>query len=144
MQRRVGVLFAITVLISILLGACGMRTTSEEDDKKAAINVVLAHEQGVQAYDFDKVDSLHTPDARAIEEFYPHPFEPAERRGYQAYKDVGMRIVYHPQDAVADVRGNIAWVTVALHSSWTADTPARRAMLGGREWRGTYVESFIW
>ena len=37
MQRRVGVLLAITVLISIVLGACGTRTASEEDDKKAAI-----------------------------------------------------------------------------------------------------------
>jgi ketosteroid isomerase-like protein len=142
-SAKLGVLFATTILISIVLSACGTRTTSEEDDKKAAINVVLAHEQGVQAYDFDRVDSLHTPDARSIEESYPHPFEPDERRSYQAYKDVGMRIVYHPQDAVADMRGNIAWVTVTLHSVWTANTPAGRAMLGGKEWRGTYVESFI-
>ena len=59
------------------------RTAPEEDDKQAAINVVLAHERAVQAYDFDKVDSLHTPDARVIEESYPHPFEPDERRGWQ-------------------------------------------------------------
>ena len=26
---------------------------------------VLAYEQAVQGYDFDKVDSLHTPDARS-------------------------------------------------------------------------------
>jgi S1-C subfamily serine protease len=32
---------------------------------------------------------------------------------------------------------------VTLHSIWTADTPAGQAMLGGRPWRGTYVESFI-
>jgi len=143
MQPRAGVLFAITVLISIVLGACGTRTTSEADDKRAAINVVLAHEQACQTYDFDKLDSLHTPDSRGIEESYPHPFEPGERQGYQAYKDAGMRIDYHPQDAVAEVRGNVAWVTMTLHSVWTADTPAGRAMLGGSEWRGTYVESHI-
>jgi membrane-associated protease RseP (regulator of RpoE activity) len=54
-----------------------------------------------------------------------------------------MRIDYHPQDAVAEVRGNVAWVTMTLHSIWTADTPVGRAMLGGSEWRGTYVESHI-
>ena len=133
----------MTVVIFVVLAACRTRTAPEEDDKKAAIDVVLAHEQACQTYDFDKLDSLHTPDSRGIEESYPHPFEPDERRGYQAYKDAGMRIDYHPQDAVADVRGNIAWVTVTLHSVWTADTPAGRAMLGGSEWRGTYVESFI-
>ena len=45
MQRRVEVLFATTVLIFFVLGACRTRTASEEDDKKAAVNVVLAHEQ---------------------------------------------------------------------------------------------------
>ena len=44
---------------------------------------------------------------------------------------------------MADVRGNIAWVTVNLHSVWTADTPAARAMLGGSVWHVTFVESFI-
>jgi len=143
MQRRVGVLFATTVLIFFVPAACRTRTASEEDDKKTAINVVLAHEQAVQAYDFDKVDSLHTPDARGIEESYPHPLEPDERRSYQAYKDAGIRIDYHPQDAVAEVRANVAWVTVTLHSVWTADTPAGQAMLGVREGYATYVESFI-
>ncbi len=144
MQRRVGVLFAITVFISIVLGACGTRTTSEEDDKKAAINVVLAHELACQNYDFDKLDSLHTPDSRGIEASYPRPFEPEARQSYQANKDAGVRIDYHPQDAVAEVRGDVAWVTVTLHSVWTADTPVGRAMLGGGSvLHATYVESFI-
>ncbi len=143
MQRRVGVLFATTVLIFFVLAACRTRTASEEDDKKAAINVVLAHEQACQTYDFDKLDSLHTPDSRGIEESYPQPFEPDERRSYQAYKDAGVRIDYHPQDTVAEVRGNVAWVTITLHSVWTADTPAGQAMLGGGVWHVTYVESFI-
>jgi ketosteroid isomerase-like protein len=143
MQRRVGMLFATAVLISMVLGACKTRTASEEDDKKAAINVVLEHQRGCQAYDFDKVDSLHTPDARGMEESYPHPFEPDERQGYQSYKDAGVHIDYHPQDAVAEVRGDVAWVTVTLHSIWTADTAAGRALLWGNEWRVTFVESFI-
>jgi hypothetical protein len=104
--------------------------------------VVQAHEQSCQTYDFDKLDSLHTPDSRGIEESYPQPFEPDARRSYQAYKDAGIRIDDHPQDAVAEVRGSVAWVTVTLHSVWTADTPAGQAMGGVRERHATYVESF--
>jgi S1-C subfamily serine protease len=32
---------------------------------------------------------------------------------------------------------------VTLHSIWTADTPAGRAILGGSVWHATFVESFI-
>src|ERR1700691_6650530 len=85
-QRRAGMLFATTVLIFIVLAACRTRTASVEDDKKAAINVVLAHEKEVQAYDFDKVDSLHTPDARVIEESYPTPFKPNNAKGRKVKK----------------------------------------------------------
>src|ERR1700683_4913484 len=144
MQRQAGVLFATTVLIFCVLAGCRTRTASEEDDKKAAINVVLAHELACQTYDFDKEDSLHTPDARVIEESYPHPLEPEQRQSYQVYKDAGVRIDYHPQDAVAEVRGNVAWVTMTLHSIWTADTPAGPGALGGRTvWHATYVESHV-
>jgi ketosteroid isomerase-like protein len=143
MRRRVGALFATTVLIVLVLAANRTRTAAQQDDKQAVIDVVLAHEQACQTYDFDKVDSLHTPDARVIEESYPHPLEPDQRRSYQVYKDAGIRIDYHPQDAVAEVRGNVAWVTVTLHSVWTADTPAGQAMLGAKVGYATYVESFI-
>jgi ketosteroid isomerase-like protein len=119
------------------------RTVSEQDDQNAAINVVLAHEKAVQEYDLDKVDSLHTPDARVIEDSYPHPFEPDERQSWQINKDAGIHVAYDSQDAVADVRGNVAWVTLALHSVWKADTPVARAMLGVREGYATYVETFI-
>jgi membrane-associated protease RseP (regulator of RpoE activity) len=143
MQRRVEVLFAMTVLLSFVLAACRTRTASEEDDKKAAIDLVLAYEHAVQTYDFDKFDSLNTPDARAIEESKPQPFEPGERRDWQFNKDAGVHVDYQPQDAVADVRGNVAWVTLTLHSTWAADTPVGRAILGGSAWRATFVETFI-
>ncbi|MGD0545342.1 MAG: PDZ domain-containing protein [Candidatus Acidiferrales bacterium] len=144
MRRRVGVPLATIILLFFVLAAYRTRTAAaQEDDKQAAINVVLAHEVACQAYDFDKLDSLHTPDSRGIEESYPQPFEPDARQSYQADKDAGIHIDYHPQDAVAEVRGDVAWVTVTLHSVWTADTSAGRAMLGGSEWHVTFVESFV-
>jgi ketosteroid isomerase-like protein len=142
-ERRVEVLFATVILIFFMLAACRTRTAPQLDDKQAAINVVLAHERAVQQYDFDKVDSLHTPDARVIEESYPHPFEPAERQDWQVYKDAGVHVEYHPRDAMAEVQGDVAWVTLTLPSVWTADTPAAQAMLGAREGYATYVESFV-
>jgi hypothetical protein len=84
---------------------------SAEDDKKAVIHVVLAHELACQSYDFDSLDSLHTADSRGMEESYPQPFEPGARQSYQALKDAGVRIDYHPQDAVAEVRGLAAGFT---------------------------------
>ncbi|MGA8304595.1 MAG: hypothetical protein WB723_02900 [Candidatus Acidiferrales bacterium] len=78
-----------------------------------------------------------------IEDSFPHAFEPDERRGWQLNKNAALHVDYRPQDAVAEVRGNVAWVTVTLHSAWTADTPAGRAKLGGSAWHGTYVETFI-
>ena len=119
-------------------------TASEEDEKKAAIAVVLAHEQAVQSYDFDKVDALHTADSRGIEESYPEPRrKPQYVETFGPLKDAGVRINYHPQDAVAEVRGDVAWITVTMHSVWTADTSAGRALLAGNEWRATFVESWV-
>jgi hypothetical protein len=54
MQRRVGVLFVTAVLLFFVLAACRTPTAPEEDDKKAAIKVVLAHEKAVQEYDLDE------------------------------------------------------------------------------------------
>jgi hypothetical protein len=48
--------------------------------RRKSSNVVPAHEQAIRAYDFAKLDTLHTPDAGVIAESYPHPPEPDERR----------------------------------------------------------------
>jgi PDZ domain/SnoaL-like domain len=143
MQRRIGTLIATMVLIIVTSAYRTLRPSEYEDAKKAAVDVVLAYELAVQTYDFDKLDSLNTAEARLIDGGYPQLLEPGERRAFQQYKDASMRIDYHPQDAVAQVQGNFAWVTITLHSVWKADTAAGRAMLGGSEWHGTYVESFI-
>ncbi|MBV8461624.1 MAG: PDZ domain-containing protein [Candidatus Eremiobacteraeota bacterium] len=143
MRRRVGMLFVTMALILFALSGCRAGTLSEDGQKKAAITVVLAQERAVQMYDFDKDDSLWMPDARHIEESYPYPREPALRQSFQPMKNAGIRIDYHPQDAVADVRDDVAWVTLTLHSVWKADTPQGRMVLGGSEWRSTYVESFV-
>jgi hypothetical protein len=119
-------------------------TQSPEDDRKAAITVVLAHEQMCQSYDFDKFDSLHTPDFRGIEESYPQPRNKADFvEDYKALRDAGVHIDYHPQDAVAQVRGDVAWVTITLHSVWTAATPEGKAILDCNEWHATFVETHV-
>jgi hypothetical protein len=92
MRSRVGVLFTTTFLIILVLVASGTLKDSEENDNKAAINLVLLHEQECPTCDSDKLDSLHKPDSRGIEESYPHPFEPDERRGHQAYQEARTRL----------------------------------------------------
>jgi ketosteroid isomerase-like protein len=130
--------------LSAAQSSSATRAESEEGEKRAAIAVVLAHEQAVQSYDFDKVAALHTADSRGIEESYPQARrKPQYIETFGPLKDAGVRIDYHPQDAVAEVRGDVAWVTVTMHSVWTADTPAGRALLAGDEWRATFVESWV-
>ncbi|MBS0582234.1 MAG: PDZ domain-containing protein [Proteobacteria bacterium] len=143
MRFRIRLTFAAVALVVGLLAACGTRAKLQEDDKKAAINAALAFERAVQAYDFDKADSLVTPNARWIEESYSHPVEPDLRQTFQPFKDTGIRFEYGPRDAVANLENNVAVVTLTLHSTWTADTPAGRATLGGSKWRAIFVESMV-
>jgi PDZ domain/SnoaL-like domain len=143
MRRRSWAPFATALPICFVLTACRTHTAPKQDDKQAAIDVVLAHERAVQEFDFDKVDSLHTPEARVIEESRPQPLEPGERRDWEVNKDAGLHVAYDPQDATATVQGDVAWVTLTLHSAWTADTPVGQAMLGGSEWHGSWIETFI-
>jgi SnoaL-like domain len=133
--------FATGIFISIAV-ACVIRKASAEDEKIAAINVVLAHEKACETYDLEKLDSMHTVDSRGIEESYPEPTEPGPRQFYQLINNAGVHIDYHPEDAVAQVRGDVAWVTVTLHSLLTADNPAPRAMIGG-EWHVAFVKSSV-
>ena len=139
-MQRISLVFATIILvIACALPALAARAAAQEEDKKAAEHVVLAFERAVQEFDFDKADSLVTPDARWIEESYPHPVEPALRQDFQPFKDANMRIDNRPRDTVANVRGDVAWVTVTLESIWKADTPTARAMLGSSEWHVIYV-----
>jgi len=81
MRRRVGVPLATIILLFFVLAAYRTRTAAaQEDDKQAAINVVLAHEVACQAYDFDKLDSLHTPDSRGIESPIPSHSNPTHAK----------------------------------------------------------------
>jgi hypothetical protein len=105
--------------------------------------VLSWHELACQTYDFDKLNSLHTPDGQGIEESYPQPTMPGLAQSYQGLRDAGVRIDYHPQDAVAELRGDVAWVTITLRSIWKTDTPVGRTMLGGGEWHATFVESHV-
>lgn len=88
------------------------------------------------------IDGKAVSEARWIEEWYPQPEEPALRQGFQRFKAARGRVDYPPQDVEVRVRGDVAWITATLDSTWNADTEAGKAMLGGKsEARRVFVES---
>jgi len=143
-MQRISLVLATSVLVLSLpfLLRPGVRAASQEDDKKAAEQVVRSFEQAVQEYDFDRVDSFLTPDARWIENSYPCPVEPLLRRAFQTYKDAKIRIDYHPQDVVAHVSGDVAWVTITLNSTWDT-APDGKLWNGESEAHPIFVESEV-
>jgi len=121
-MQRISLRFAsILIVISFSFPfAPGARAASQEEDKRAAELVVRSFEKAVQEFDFDKADSFLTPDARWIEDSYPHPVEPWMRRVLQGQKDAKTRIDFHLQDCEVHVSGDVAWVTITLNSTWEA------------------------
>src|SRR5450432_535427 len=58
----------------LILAAIQTPPIAHHDDEKLAVEAaVRAYEQDLQEYDFDKANSLLTPDARWIEDSYPEP-----------------------------------------------------------------------
>lgn len=129
-------MFAVIIFVTaFVLVARGKQAAGQDDDKKAVENVVRGFEKAVQEFDFDKADSFTTPDARWVENSYPQPVEPGLRSRFLRIKDSRIRMDYHPRDVEVNIRGDVAWATVTLDSTWVAE--------GRAEWRTIYVESMI-
>jgi ketosteroid isomerase-like protein len=121
------------------------QATAQQDDKKAVENVVRTFDQALQEYDFAKVNSLFTPDARWIEESYPRLVTDEEgTKWFEDAKAAKVKIAYHFRDLEAHVNGEVAWVTDILDAAFQADTDAGRALIGGKnEWHPVFVESEV-
>jgi ketosteroid isomerase-like protein len=141
-MQRISLLFSLFVISFSFLLHPGVGAANQEDDKKAAEQVVRSFEQAVQEYDFDKADSLLTPDAHWIEFGYPTPVEPWLRQVFQKFKDAKVRIDYHPQDAEVHVSGDVAWVTITLNTTLEAG-PGAPLPNGRNHAHAIYVESEI-
>ncbi len=138
---------ALAVALLVTSGICSDRPSAQEDLKSEAEATVRVYEHACEQYDFAKANSMLAPGARWIEDSMPEPAEFTgdgwSKRWYE-YKAAKLRIDYRVRDLVATVHGETAWVTLALDSTFTADNKAALALNENqREWRGTFVESYV-
>jgi hypothetical protein len=118
--------------------------TAQPNEKQLIESTIQTFEHACESYDFDQANSLLTPDAQWIEDSYPEPAQFTAQSHWQNYKSAKLRINYHLRDFTTHINGDTAWSTLALDSTFTADNPAARALNENqKEWRGTFVETYV-
>jgi ketosteroid isomerase-like protein len=123
------------------------QASARGDETTAVEDTVRKYEHACEVFDFTTANSLLMPDARWIEDSYP---EAAKFTGegwskhWQEMKDAKVGLRYRIRDFDTHIQGEIAWITLSLDSVATADTPEGINANGGvKEWRGTFVESYV-
>jgi hypothetical protein len=128
--------------------------TKVQDSEKSAVEAtVRGFEQAVQDYNHPKADSLFTPEARWIEGSLPRKIED-EWQLVDKLKAAGIRIAYRLHDFETHVQGDVAWVTLTIDGTFSADSAEGQKLLPHKtesgcvvgnpcESRMTYVESEV-
>ncbi|MGA2855405.1 MAG: nuclear transport factor 2 family protein [Candidatus Sulfotelmatobacter sp.] len=105
--------------------------TRVQDSERSAVEATVRDfEQAFQDYDNAKLNSLLTPDARWIENSLPNKID----RDWQWHdkakaEAAGIRINNRPHDFETHVQGDVAWVTVTLDNTASADRAEGREVL---------------
>ena len=130
-----------------LLATANLRAAQQGDERSAAEETVRKYEHACEQFDFTTANSLLVSDARWIEDSYP---EPAKFTGegwskhWEDMKRAKVQLHYQVHDLETHIRGDVAWITLSLNTVATADTPEAIKINGNtREWRGTFVESYV-
>jgi hypothetical protein len=138
-------LFLMTFII-VLASAISARG-AVRDERAAAEETVRRYEHACEQFDFVTANSLLAAEARWIEDSYPESARFTGQgwsRHWQERKERKVQLHYTIRDLVTHIRGDVAWITLSLDIVATADTPeAIKANGDVREWRGTYVESYV-
>jgi len=99
-----------------------LRATKVQDSEKSAVEAtVRGFEQAVQEFNRTLVNSFLTPDARWIEESLPVKFDDAWQP-FDGLKAAGIRITYRLHDFETHVQGDVAWVTLTIDGTFSADS----------------------
>ncbi len=106
-----------------------LRATKVQDSEKNAVEAaVRGFEQSVQEFNRAKVNSFLTPDARWIENSLPEKFDDAWQP-FDELKAAGIRITYRPHDFETHVQGDVAWVTLTIDGTFSADSAEGQKLL---------------
>jgi len=132
--------------LSILVSA--FAAASEADEKVAVETVVRSLEHAIEQYDFEKANSFMAPDAQWIENSYPGTAlfdgKSAGSKHWEANKAANLHISYKIRNVETRIRGDVAWLTLAIDTTTKADNPAALALNDNLpEWQGTFIESYV-
>jgi ketosteroid isomerase-like protein len=106
-----------------------LKAAKAQDSEKSAVEAtVRGFEQAVQDFNRAKVDSFLTPDARWIENSLPEKFDDAWQP-FDELKAAGIRITYRPHDFETHVQGDVAWVTLTIDGTFSADSAEGQKLL---------------
>ena len=104
--------------------------TKVQDNEKSAVEAtVRAEAQALQDYNFAEAKSLLTSDARWIEDSLPEKITNIEWTDFEKLKAAGVRLTYRPHDFKTHVQGDVAWATVILDSTFSADSTEGQNLL---------------
>jgi len=119
--------------------------TKVQDNEKSAVEATVRNFEQGQDYNFAKAKSFLTPDARWIEGSLPVKFED-EWQWFDQAKTAGVHIINRPHDFETHVQGDVAWVTLTLDSTFSADSAEGQKLLhldSPGALRATFVESAV-
>jgi hypothetical protein len=83
--------------------------------------------EAVQEFNFAKANSFLAPEARWIEASLPRKAEVPD--WFHKAKAAGVRITYRLHDFETHVQGNVAWVTLTLDGTFSADSAEGQKLL---------------
>ncbi len=105
------------------------KATKVQDNEKSAVEAtVRGLEQAVQDYNLDKVNCFFMPEARWIEHSFPNNVD-AVWQSFEKLKAAGIHITYRLHDFETHVQGDVAWVTLTLDGTFSADTAEGQQIL---------------
>lgn len=134
----------VLFLTMVAIGGSVHHAIGQSDEKSAAETTVRTYEQACEHFDFEKANSMLAPGARWIEDSYPVPAEFTGKGRWEDYKAAKLRIEYQLRDFDTHIRGDVAWITLSLDGTFTADNKIALALNDNlREWRGTFVETYV-
>jgi ketosteroid isomerase-like protein len=107
-----------------------LKGTKAQDNEKSAVEAtVRGFEQAVQEYNHARVNSLLTPEARWIEDSLPAKEDDLEWPWFEKAKASGVRITYQVHNFETHVQADVAWVTLTIDGTFSADSAEGQKLL---------------
>jgi ketosteroid isomerase-like protein len=121
-------ILAVAVLASFGFVISGTERVLAQDNEKTAVEAIVRDfEQAVQDYNLAKVRSLLTPDARLIEDSLPSKI--SDDVVCCEWKAAGIRFALRLHDFETHVQGDVAWVTLSIDGTESAESAEGRELL---------------